>query len=187
LGLYCLGHMYANGQGVEADVEKGIQFATAAANANVFDSCILLGDIYFLEEYGVQNMDKAIEFYLLALKIKETDRISPLRIGRVFDYLGDDEKTLEWLVKAANAGSLAALFNLGRYASENRPFFGGKEKALHWFEKGAAQNCEDCTFAAAVLHLEAGKNVEKGSQMLRRAADLGSHQAVEMVTKLNIG
>ena len=132
-----LGHMYRNGEGVEQDYAKAIEWYTKAADLGDADAMNNLGYMY---EHGVgveQDGAKAVEWYIKAADLGNTTAMN--RLGYMY-YNGegveqDYAKAIEWSTKAADSGDATAMNNLGYMYAKGNGVEQDNDKALEWYVK----------------------------------------------------
>lgn len=132
--VYCvnaLAKCYRNGIGVPINIDQAIDLYNSILYNGVANK--ELGDIYRLED-GYIDYEKAIQCYLKAVEIDESDGYSMNAIGLLLD---DEHESFEWFLKSAEAGYCWGMYNVAcRYYYGNGV---GEDdaKAIPWFEKAA--------------------------------------------------
>lgn len=138
--VYCvnaLAKCYRNGIGVPINIDQAIDLYNSILYNGVANK--ELGDIYRLED-GYIDYEKAIQCYLKAVEIDESDGYSMNAIGLLLD---DEYESFEWFLKSAEAGYCWGMYNVAcRYYYGNGV---GEDdaKAIPWFEKAAETGISD--------------------------------------------
>ena len=131
--MLVIGIMYANGDGVEKDSKKSVEWFEKAANAGNIHAYNKLGTIYASKE----DFKQAFKWFSKAAQ--KDDAKAAYNLG--YFYTGglgvkmDLKKSLKWYEKAATMGNIDAQLNLGFM------YIGGQgtkvdyKKAAYWIKK----------------------------------------------------
>ena len=140
-----IGTMYYNGNGVEQDYAKAMEWFEKAADLGNSNA---INNIAWMYKYGngvEQDHAKAMEWYEKAVELGDGTAMN--NIGLMY-YNGegveqDYAKALEWYEKAAELGQLKATNQIGMMYYNGEGVEQDYAKALEWFEKAAELGNED--------------------------------------------
>lgn len=172
LGLFGQGRLYQFGEGMEADPEKekalfeaAVAAGCAEANIGLSDLCLEARD----PETAIKYTEKALaadEPHLIISNLIEIAAVYANGIGVPQDY----EKALEWMMKAAEFGSVEAYNNIGAYYMNGRGVEKNEKEAIAWFEKaaegGSPANLALCYFYGDGVKKDYKKSMELCLQTL---------------------
>lgn len=153
-----LGDAYANGFGVESNIEKAEEFFKKASEKGNAFADTYLGDI----KTGQEDYLAAFEYYLRAAQQGFT------RAKRCISFcylegLGtspDDFNSARWIQSAAEDGDRMAQNQLGEFYRMGVGVFKDYEKALYWYNKAAEQD-ERCAMVNLGMMYMDGIGVEQ--------------------------
>lgn len=102
----------------------------------------------------------------------------------------DDEKYLYWLTKSAEQGCVEAQFALfiSYNSKDERCIENNPEKMIYWLIKAAEQGHPEAELCLAAMYITGDnfeKDMEKGIELLKKAADQGQETAIELLHQLN--
>ncbi len=179
--IYLLGFAYENGQGVEASVDKAIEYYRKGQAKNHADSIYRLASILLASGQG----DKAQEGRETLEKYAVTDPTVAGRIlGEAF-LLGRltpepaPETAVKWWLKAANAGDVLSMVLLGRlYDGQfgQTPLINAKT-AYEYFLKAADKGDASAMVAVGIRLLKSdavAADEKKGTEWLVEAIKAGN-------------
>ena len=104
-----LGHQYIHGDGIEKNLEKGIELLEIAASKGHCHACFLLGNIYGFTIHGKLDRWKAIEYYKLAINYGSS--LAKEYLADIFCENGDYGIALRLYLEAWQEGSMTSAFN----------------------------------------------------------------------------
>ncbi len=110
--LYDLGEQYYNGDGVEEDIEKAVEYYKLAADRGYDEAQFCLGEYYTEEE----NEELGVKYYKLAAS--QGHALAYFRLGSYYEYEEDYESAFKYYKMAADHGEAAALIELGSFYDE---------------------------------------------------------------------
>ena len=184
-----LGYMYANGEGVEQDYAKAIEWYTKAADSGNTTAMYNIGYMYMYGEGVEQDGTKAIEWYTKAADLGDSDAM--YNLGYMY-YTGegveqDGEKAVEWFTKAADLGNADAMYNLGYMYEAGEGVEQDSTKAVEWYTKVADLGDSDAMASLGAMYYT-GEGVEqddaKAIEWFTKAADLGDETAQSILERL---
>ncbi|MDD9175307.1 sel1 repeat family protein [Aliivibrio finisterrensis] len=115
-----LGIAYLQGNGVEADIEKGISYITEAAELDHIPAQLFIADWYVAESNPQPNAKFAAEWNLRAAMLDNIE--AQIRIGKQYaEGRGvevDPKKATYWLEVAAEAGDAKAQYFAGEMGAD---------------------------------------------------------------------
>ncbi|HDX4050349.1 TPA: SEL1-like repeat protein [Enterobacter soli] len=180
-----LGLKYRDGNGVEQDGNKAVEWLTKAANQGSTQAKFNLGYMYKDGDGVPLNYSKAIEWFTLAAD--EGDMNSLVWIGilhqRGHGFTQDFSKAAECYSVAASKGDSYGQYNLGTLYRDGKGVPSDSHKALELFTLSAEQGNELALEALGELYI-AQRDYEKGKEYLRRAGANGNQKALETLKKI---
>lgn len=129
-----LGALYANGRGVEFDLDKASQWLHKAAEQDEFSAMTLLGWILIQQEDSESGI-KAMEWYQKAAEAGDMDAqcsIGDLHINGAAGIEPSAKAMIYWYEQAANHNHPKAQFQLGKILSEGKFVTHNDEAAFRW-------------------------------------------------------
>ncbi len=181
--MYGLGHMYRNGEGVEQDYAKAIEWYTKAADLGQTTAMNNLGHLY-LDGKGVEkDGTKAVEWYTKAADSGNTSAM--YNIGYMYvkgeAVEQDGEKAIEWYTKAVDLGNAVAMNDLGYMYAYGEGVEQDSTKAVEWYTKAADLDYSEAMYCLGNMY-DNGFGVEQDStkaiEWYTKAADLGHSEAM---------
>ena len=157
-----LGNCYYNGNGVEKDYAKAVEWYTKAAEQGNAEGQWRLGNCY-CSGNGVEKDDtKAVEWYTKAAE--QGDSAGQWRLGNCY-YYGygvekDYVKAVEWYTKAAEQGDSDGQWLLGTCYILGYGVEKDYVKAVEWYTKSAEQGNSDGQWRLGYCYYN-GNGVEK--------------------------
>lgn len=138
-GRFCLGLMYARGQGVDRDLAVAADWFFRAAESGSRSAMYYLGKMYF-RGFGVEkNIEKSIE--LFTVPAEEGDPRAQYSLGLIYfegeSMPRDFEKAAEWITKAAEQGHSDAQFALGQFYKTGCGVEADTDRAVDWLVSAA--------------------------------------------------
>lgn len=179
--LLQLGMCYKNGDGVEKNDTKAIEYLKRAAELGNAEAQCELGLFYEKGKVVEQSLEKAVEWYRKAAEQGHVDSQYTLgyyyRYGRGVEQ--SDEKAKEWWRKAAEQGDALAQAEFYFYYNYNG--IQSQEKAaVECFRKAAEQGHASAQYDLGLCY-EKGKvieqSLEKAAEWYRKAAEQGNAEA----------
>lgn len=135
-----LADMYLNGEGTEVDEQQALIWFKKAAQLGVAEAMFTLGMMY---EKGLgTECDESQAFYYYTCSAEQQDGEAMYRIGMIYfsGELGqrqDNEKALEWFLKASKHFHVDATFNIGYCYEYGYGVTQNNEKAIHYYKKAS--------------------------------------------------
>ena len=132
---YRLGYMYANGEGVEEDISRGIEYYRQSAEANNALGAYCLAANYALGRGLEQDYERAYHWYEVSARAGDIDAVVQLGLmwakgeGREVDY----GQSLEWWLKAAEQDHAGALLYIGELYHKGNGVKASSAEAAKWF------------------------------------------------------
>ncbi|MFG1393072.1 hypothetical protein [Xanthobacter agilis] len=155
---YEVGVRFADGVGVDQDVDAGIKWLGYAVSRSFAPAAYRLGSLY---ENTLHNMDEAYRFYKWAAEQGNVRAMHNLGVLYSQGIAGapDWSEALKWFRKAANLGLKDSQHNLGIIFA--RGFSGTSDlaEALTWFNIAARQGDQDSADKRDALAREADEVV----------------------------
>ena len=139
---YQLGLLYDEGDGIEEDHEKALNWYSKSAEQGYAKAQANLSEIYLLDEGVDQNYEKGL--YWAQKAAEQGDALGQVNLGIIYsDGLGvpqDYDIAVAWYRKAADQGDALGQNMLGRsyYYGEGVPE--DDEQALYWARQAAEQD-----------------------------------------------
>ena len=96
-----LGYIYTLDKKITANVEKGIEYLTVAANFNNSDAKCLLGEIYLKGLVVQKDMKKSIHFFKNSADINY-NKLAQYKLGLIYYEQEDFNKALFYLENVSN-------------------------------------------------------------------------------------
>ena len=176
------GDRYYNGEGIEKDFAKAVEWYEKAALQGYAEGQYYLGYCYYEGEGVEQNFSKAAELYIKASEQGYARAQQKLAIcyfmGEGVDQ--DIDKAFEWCKKSAEQGRAYAQYLLGYCYYNGQGTEQDLKQAVLWFEKAAVQGDADAQYYLGDCYLE-GEGVEedheKAAFWYAKAADQNYPQA----------
>ena len=148
IAQFNLGLCYHNGDGVEKDDEKAVEWYTKAAEQGHPDAQYTLGMVYgypWSYEGVVQDFKKAVEWFALAAEQGHSE--AQFILGLCYDMgngvAQDFEKAVEWYTKAAEQGHTQAQYSLGLCYENGKGVAVDFETAVEWYTKAVESSKPD--------------------------------------------
>ncbi|WP_276483098.1 tetratricopeptide repeat protein [Paraflavitalea pollutisoli] len=135
--LMQLAFMYTDGEDIEPNALKAMQYAKKAADMNYPDALNFMAGVYLRGKEGVpKNPTKALELLKQAAGLGDQTAmttIAYLYLGGVNDAIPKDDKTsFFWAKKAAESGGAEAMALLGNMYEEGKVIEKNTIKARFW-------------------------------------------------------
>lgn len=169
--------LFSKGKGVPFDPQKAFFWAEKAALNGSPEGATSLAD-YFFDGFGCPEKDinKALEW---AKKGADGGDVSALRLlAKIYANLKDDQNEFKYLKLAAESGNEKAMLKIADYYMKNSNY----DESMHWF-KILADNMNPVGCFSYGDELFNGehvtKDVKKGLEYLKLAADLNNIKAIE--------
>ncbi len=180
-----LGRKYRDGDGVEQDGDKAVEWLTKAANQGSTNAKYDLAYIYKEGDCVPLNYSKAIEWFTLAADEGDLDSLVWLGLlhERGHGFPKDPSKAVEYYSIAAAKGDSYGQNNLGNSYRHGTGVPKDEKKAIEWLSKSAAQGNESALMTLGEMYIEQG-DYEKGKEYLRRAGEEGNERALEKLSKI---
>ena len=135
---YCLGLMYARGQGISKDHAAALNWFLKAYDHGYTRSGYFIGRMYLSGLGTEKDVQKAIRYLE---SVSKEDARAMYELGLIHfedrDVPRDLHKSAEWMLRAANAGNAEAQFVLGQFYKAGAGFQKDIDKAVHWLTSAA--------------------------------------------------
>lgn len=155
-----LGSCYANGDGVESDDEKAVNWYRKAAEQGYGLAQYKLAECYAYGRGLVRDKRDALKYYRMAAEKGVVE--AQIQLGNCYDDNPDGEddyvEAAKWYRKAAAQGNAQAQFEIGRYCEAG--LGNVKGDPIEWYEKSAKQGNTDAQCRLANCYAD-GLGVEK--------------------------
>lgn len=151
------------------DLDRGINLLNEAAKHDEVTSANYLGHIYEDGFLVPQDIDKAIEYYKIAVEQdhpKAQYNLGRLLIEGLFGAPKDEKLAIDLLERAAQQGNLDAMEDLGICAYEGKGMPVDMKRARMLFEKCAREGLPQSQYDFALMNLNG-----KGGQVNYKAAE----------------
>ena len=180
-----LGRKYRDGDGVEQDGDKAVEWLTKAANQGSTKAKFDLAYMYKDGDGVPLNYSKAIEWFTLAADEGDLNSLTWLGLlhERGHGFPKDPSKAVEYYSIAATKGDSYGQNNLGNSFRLGTGVPKDEKKGIEWLSKAAAQGNELALKTLGEIYIEQG-NYEKGKEYLRRAGEKGNQSALETLKKI---
>lgn len=143
--FHYLGLMHAQGDAVNADVGKALEYYRQAAKYGYDESQYKLGMIYKSGKGVLKNENLAFKYFQKASYQNHSKAQNQLAMmyAAGSGVEKDDKQAVHWYTCAANQGNDIAQYNLGYMYCEGRGVEQSYTTANHWFMKVAQANGYD--------------------------------------------
>ncbi|POU72587.1 hypothetical protein C3387_14150 [Leclercia sp. LSNIH6] len=180
-----LGKMYRDGDGVEKDGKKAVEWLTRAAEQGSLDAHYLLGDIYASGNGVPLSYSKALEWFKFPLDQGDSD--TQVYVGWLhengFGVPKDKSKAAEYYALAAEQGHSTGQHNLGNFYEQGLGVPKDENKAFEYYSLSAQQGDSDGQAKLGAMYI-ARHDYEKGKDYLRMAGENGNQRALETLKKI---
>lgn len=180
-----LGKMYRDGDGVEKDGKKAVEWLTRAAEQGSSDAHYFLGVIYATGNGVPLSYSKALEWFKFPLD--EGDSDAQVYVGWLhengFGVPKDNSKAAEYYALAAEQGDSTAQHYLGNFYEQGLGVPKDENKAFEYYSLSAQQGDSDAQAKLGEMYI-ARHDYEKGKDYLRMAGENGNQQALETLNKI---
>lgn len=188
LGLYGIARMYEFGHGVEKDYAKAEKYYKQAVEMGLKEGNNGLAHLYHFGKGVEQDGLQAITYYKEAMKGTQFGIVNSAKtnIGRIY-YAGlggvtqDREKGIALIQEAADAGYSGAYLYLGIICADPEDPAFDYEKAVNYYNTGAALGDSDCMYYLAGMYLTGNgvdRDLEKALEWFSKAADMGDSDSM---------
>ncbi|MGK9173271.1 sel1 repeat family protein [Yokenella regensburgei] len=180
-----LGKMYRDGDGVEKDGKKAVEWLTKAAEQGSLNAHYFLGDIYASGNGVPLSYSKALEWFKFPLDQGDSD--TQVYVGwlheKGFGVPQDYSKAAEYYALAAEKGNSTSQYNLGNFYRGGLGVPKDENKALEYYSLAAQQGDSDSQAQLGRMYI-ARNDYEKGKDYLRMAGENGNQSALETLKKI---
>ncbi len=190
LAYYLLGHCYEEGCGVERNLKDAFDMYQNSFNLGESTGTQSLARCYE-EGIGVKvDFKRAAELYEKVLSgLWGNKRYVKVRVGNIYLFdLGETERGLKYLKEAADAGSGAALYYLGKAYDSGTGVEKNPKNAVEYYQQSI--DTETYPFVLTILgdHYYEGngvaKDIEKAVDLYKDAARMGDETAKEKLKEI---
>ncbi|MBZ3799288.1 SEL1-like repeat protein [Leclercia adecarboxylata] len=180
-----LGKMYRDGNGIEKDGKKAVEWLTKAAEQGSLDAHYLLGDIYASGNGVPLSYSKALEWFKFPLEQGDSD--TQVYVGWLhengYGVPKDNSKAIEYYALAVEQGHSTGQHNLGYFYEQGIGVPKDENKAFEYYTLSAQQGDSNGQRKLGELHIFR-KDYDKGKEYLRLAAEQGNQKALETLKKI---
>lgn len=182
-----LGVLYQKGQGVEADLNKAVEWYADAAEKGNLGAQYSLGEIYLNGTLGEADPQRGRYWMEKAAKQGKPEAQHRMGLLAASETPPDWLEAAEWFSKAAEQDYPDSQYNLGVLFAEGRGVEESKIRAGEWFAKAAVKGHRDAAldYGIMVFRGDGVKKDEKvGAQWLLISAKRGNPVAQNRVALL---
>lgn len=135
-GLHNVGHMYANGFGVDKDLREAARWFERAGHKGHVEAMVLLADLYAVDGLP-KNYAKAATWYLKAAEAGHKDAMNNIGLlyARGQGVRKSKTEAALWFREGAEAGSAGAMYNYGALLEDGDGVRKNDREAAHWIFK----------------------------------------------------
>lgn len=135
---YCLGLMFARGQGIDKDYPAALSWFTKAYDLGFLNSGYFLGKMHLLGLGTPKDVSKAERYFE---SVADRDARATYELG-LLNFTGKDRRrdlseSARWMMRSADAGNPEAQFVLGQYYKAGAGVPKDTVKAVEWLSKAA--------------------------------------------------
>ncbi len=135
---YCLGLMYARGQGIAKDHAAALSWFLKAYDRGYMRAGYFIGRMYLSGLGTEKDVPKAVKYFE---SVAKQDARAMYELG-IVNFKDDDmprdlHKSAEWMLRAANAGNAEAQFVLGQFYKAGAGVPKDMDKAVRWLTSAA--------------------------------------------------
>ena len=145
VAMYNIGSCYMGGLGVAKDFEEGIRWHQKAAEEGYLIAIVRLAGRYLNGQGVTRDYDKAYKYFLMGVELEDAQCM--YEISRMYyrgDIGGSEDEAIPWLIKAAEAGCVNAMWLLGKcYQGKVFNNFYDEEKSKYWLDKAYANGYKE--------------------------------------------
>lgn len=135
---YCLGLMYARGQGVIKDYVAALSWFLKAYDGGYVGAGYFIGKMYLMGLGTEKDAEKAVRYLE---SVADCDARAMYELGIIYftdrDAPRDLQKSAGWLTKAAEAGNAEAQFVLGQFYKAGAGVGKDMKEAVRWLTSAA--------------------------------------------------
>lgn len=178
---YRLGHCLYSGEGMEQDFGKAAAWLKKAAEGGEPNARFLWG-ISLLEGKGTDTDPNQAE-EMIKGTFGATDHIEK-------ESPSDDEKLINWHIKAAETGNAEAQFLLGVIYYEGENTTRNFEEAIRWYQAAAEQGHAEAQYNLGYCYADGqgvGQDMREAFRWFKKAADQSYEPAIEKVHEFEPG
>jgi uncharacterized protein len=182
-----LGVLYQKGLGVEADLNKAVDWYAQAAEKNNLGAQYSLAEIYLDGALGEPDLERGRFWLLKAAGQGKPEAEHRLGLLAAAETPPDWSEAADWFRKAADQGYVDSQYNLGVLYAEGRGVDASKIKAGEWFAKAAVKGHPDAAldYGIMVFRGDGVKKDEKvGADWMLVSARHGNPVAQNRVARL---
>ena len=135
---YCLGLMFARGQGIDKDYPAALSWFTKAYDMGFLNAGYFLGKMHLMGLGTPKDVSKAEGFFE---SVADRDARATYELG-LLNFTGKDrprdlKTSASWIAKSADAGNPEAQFILGQFYKAGAGVPKDIDKAVEWLGKAA--------------------------------------------------
>ena len=182
-----LGVLYQKGLGVEADLNKAVDWYAQAAEKNNLGAQYSLAEIYLDGALGEPDPERGRFWLTKAARQGKPEAEHRLGLLAAAETPPDWFEAADWFRKAANQGYPDSQYNLGVLYAEGKGVDQSKIKAGEWFAKAAVKGHPDAALDYGIM-VFLGDGVKKdekvGAEWMLVSARHGNPVAQNRVARL---
>jgi uncharacterized protein len=182
-----LGLFYQKGLGVDADLNKAVDWYAQSADKGNVDAQYSLAEIYLNGELGEADEERGRFWLMKAAGLGKPEAQHRLGLLAASETPPDWAEAADWFRKAAEQGYADSQYNLGVLYSEGKGVEEDKIQAGEWFAKAAVKGHPDAAldYGIMVFRGDGVKKDEKvGAEWLLVSAKHGNPVAQNRVARL---
>ncbi len=132
-----------DGKAVPRDVVKALELLRRAAEKGSIPACTMLGELYFYEEYGLEDPGRALAYFRKAAESRDAGALYNLGECYYYGRCGVDrdyDQAVKYYQQALEKNSVEAAYALGRCYERGHGVIRNSAKAMLLFRQAAAGN-----------------------------------------------
>lgn len=175
--LYKLGNMNHKGIGTEINLDLAEEYYLKAAELNNPHAFYSLGILYSNDEFSGYNIEKAIEYYMLAANAEsDIQSFAQYALGRLYlnnENIQNIDKAVQYLKASAALKNQFAQYTLGKLYLQGADISKDINEAIKYFTLAAEQKNQYAQYALGKIYLEDEKvkDIEKAIEFLKASAE----------------
>ena len=190
MGKTALGNFYAQGIGVDKNVEQALLYYQAAADQEYAHAQFMLGLLHQSGDGIVPNFKQANVYFMQAAKNNFSDAM--LYLGYNYEhgqgFPKNLDKAITWYRRAADLQNPVAQYNLGIFYQLGNGVERDDNKAFFFFQQAAEHGYTTAMYQTGwCWHFGRGTHTDYGHAMhwYQRAAERGNHKALTHIGVLH--
>jgi TPR repeat protein len=182
-GMFCYADMLEFGKGVTKNMAEAVRLYRLSAEKDYLPALGYLGYLIYTGDGVPQNQNSGLQ--VIAEAAQRGDLASWMRLGQIFDKLGDTARAFDCYKTAAEKGHPIATFKLARALEQGSGCPKDPARAAQLYQGLIdEQNDDDAMVCLGIMKIE-GRGVrtdaEGGKALLRRASQMGNKTAADLL------